>query len=100
MADDEPLTACNPLAGVSEVARPDATDVLPDLPAGFALATDKETLADVALRGFQFPATGGFVPPGMLGHSAGIGLPYHPDRARELLAEAVSNPSFRLPFIY
>ncbi len=54
----------------------------------FALATDRETLADVALLGYAFPATGGFVPSGVVGHSEGIGLPYDPDRARELLAQA------------
>jgi oligopeptide transport system substrate-binding protein len=54
----------------------------------FALALDRETLADVVLRGYRFPATGGFVPPGMPGHSAGIALPYAPERARRLLAEA------------
>jgi ABC-type oligopeptide transport system substrate-binding subunit len=54
----------------------------------FVLATDKETLAAVAMRGYHFPATGGFVPPGVPGHSAGIGLPYDPERARQLLAEA------------
>lgn len=31
---------------------------------------------------------GGFIPPGMPGHSPAIGLPYDPDRARRLLAEA------------
>jgi ABC-type oligopeptide transport system substrate-binding subunit len=54
----------------------------------FALATDKEALAHVTLRGFAFPATGGFVPPGMPGHSPGIGLRYDPAQARLLLAEA------------
>ena len=54
----------------------------------FTLATDRETLADVAGRGYRFPATGGFVPPGMPGHSPGIGLPHDPERARHLLAEA------------
>jgi ABC-type transport system substrate-binding protein len=54
----------------------------------FVLATDRETLADVAMNGYVFPATGGFVPPEMPGHSAGIGLPYDPELARHLLAEA------------
>jgi oligopeptide transport system substrate-binding protein len=54
----------------------------------FTLATDRETLADITLRGYAFPATGGFVPPGMPGHSPGIGLPYDPEEARYLLAEA------------
>jgi ABC-type oligopeptide transport system substrate-binding subunit len=54
----------------------------------FALATDRAMLADVTLRGYAFPATGGLVPPGMPGHSPGIGLLYDPQAARRLLAEA------------
>ena len=54
----------------------------------FALATDRETLAHVALRGYTFPAMGGLVPPGMPGHSPTIGLRYDPEAARKLLAEA------------
>ena len=54
----------------------------------FVMATDRERLADVVLRGYSSPATGGFVPPGMPGHSAGTGLPYEPARARQLLTEA------------
>jgi oligopeptide transport system substrate-binding protein len=54
----------------------------------FVLATDRGTLVDGVLRGTAFPATGGYVPPGMLGHSEGIALPYDPAGARELLAEA------------
>jgi ABC-type oligopeptide transport system substrate-binding subunit/DNA-binding SARP family transcriptional activator len=54
----------------------------------FALAVDGETLASVILRGCVFPVTGGFIPPGMPGHAANIGLSYDPGRARRLLAEA------------
>jgi oligopeptide transport system substrate-binding protein len=54
----------------------------------FVLAADRQTLVDVVWRGYHFPATGGFIPPGMPGHSAGAGLPYNPERARQLLTEA------------
>jgi oligopeptide transport system substrate-binding protein len=53
-----------------------------------AMATDRETLANVTLGGLHAPATGGFVPPGMPAHAADIGLPYDPERARRLLALA------------
>jgi ABC-type oligopeptide transport system substrate-binding subunit len=69
-----------------DVSRPPFDD--PRVRRAFVLAADRETLADVVLRGYFSPATGGFVPPGMPGHSAGIGLPYDPDQARQLLAEA------------
>ena len=69
-----------------DVSRPPFDDLR--VRRAFALATDRETLADVILRGYDAPATGGFVPPGMPGHSPGIGLPYDPDRARKLLAAA------------
>ncbi|MFQ5813768.1 MAG: ABC transporter substrate-binding protein, partial [Anaerolineae bacterium] len=71
---------------IFEGRRPPFDD--PRMRRAFALATDREMLADVVEKGLSLPATGGFVPPGMPGHSAGIGLPYDPDRARHLLAEA------------
>jgi oligopeptide transport system substrate-binding protein len=54
----------------------------------FVMATDKQALADIYRRGWYVPATGGFVPPRMPGHSPDIGLPYDPPEARRLLAEA------------
>jgi oligopeptide transport system substrate-binding protein len=54
----------------------------------FVLATDREALADVVMKGSAFPATGGLVPLGMPEHSAGIGLPYDPEQGQQLLAEA------------
>ncbi len=52
------------------------------------LATDREALADSALQGRVAPATGGLSPQGMPGHVPNIALPYAPERARQLLAEA------------
>jgi oligopeptide transport system substrate-binding protein len=69
-----------------DATRPPFND--PRVRQAFALATDQETLADVVLGGYDLPATGGFVPPGMPGHSPDIGLPYDPAQARQLLAEA------------
>ena len=54
----------------------------------FVLAMDRERMTDAALGADSTPATGGFIPVGMPGHSAGIGLPYDPQQARDLLAEA------------
>jgi len=53
-----------------------------------ALSTDQETLVDVVLGGHLVPATGGYLPPGMPEHSPGMALPYDPEGARQLLAEA------------
>jgi ABC-type oligopeptide transport system substrate-binding subunit/DNA-binding SARP family transcriptional activator len=69
-----------------DVSRPPFDD--PRVRRAFVLAADKEKFADVVMQGYAFPATGGFVPPGMPGHSAGVGLPHDLDQARSLLAEA------------
>ena len=53
-----------------------------------ALGADREELANMVLRGMCAPGSGGFVPPGMPGHSPQIGFPYDPDRARQLLIAA------------
>lgn len=53
-----------------------------------ALALNKDELAYLAMRGYVDPASGGFVPPGMPGHSPGVSFPYDPQRARRLLAAA------------
>jgi oligopeptide transport system substrate-binding protein len=69
-----------------DLRRPPFDD--PRVRRAFAMAIDKERLASVILGGHSFPATGGYIPSGMPGHSPEIGLPYEPEQARELLAEA------------
>jgi ABC-type oligopeptide transport system substrate-binding subunit/class 3 adenylate cyclase len=69
-----------------DMSRPPFDDVR--VRQAFVLATDRQILGDVIWRGYVFPATGGFIPPGMPGHSMGVGLPYDPQRARRLMAEA------------
>jgi ABC-type oligopeptide transport system substrate-binding subunit/class 3 adenylate cyclase len=54
----------------------------------FVMAVNRETLANQVLDGFLVPATGGFVPPTIPGHSPGIGLPYDPAQARQLMTQA------------
>jgi len=54
----------------------------------FVHAVDRESIAKEAWQGQRLPGTGGFVPPGMPAHSAGIGLAHDPDQAQRLLAEA------------
>jgi len=54
----------------------------------FAMTIDQGKLTNVALRLSGSPAMGGYIPPGILGHSPDIGLPFDPEQARRLLAEA------------
>jgi ABC-type oligopeptide transport system substrate-binding subunit len=53
-----------------------------------AHAIDREKIANVIMHGYRDPATGGFIPPGIPGHSPNIALQYDPDLANKLLSEA------------
>ncbi len=54
----------------------------------FAMTFDRQGVAARFGMAIHRPTHGGFLPPGMPGHSPTIGLPYDPARARQLLAEA------------
>ena len=54
----------------------------------FIHAVDRAELARSASQGLYAEASGGFVPPGMVGHTPGIGLEFNPDLARRYLSEA------------
>ncbi|MBM2843306.1 MAG: 4-phytase, partial [Anaerolineales bacterium] len=54
----------------------------------FVHSIDRDDFVREAAVVYLRPAKGGFLPPGMAGHSASIGLTYDPDEARRLLAEA------------
>ncbi len=53
-----------------------------------AMTFDREQTTILGGADITKPPYGGFIPPGMPGHSPAIGLPYDPERARWLLAEA------------
>jgi len=65
-----------------------------------AMAIDKSKL-NAILHGGQVPA-GSFVPPGMMGHSKSVGLPYDPARAKaELRASGVDTTRpLQLEFVF
>jgi oligopeptide transport system substrate-binding protein len=58
----------------------------PDVRRAFAMATDREKLAREIES--KLPATGGYIPPSLPGHSPNMGLPYDPEEARRILAAA------------
>jgi oligopeptide transport system substrate-binding protein len=69
-----------------DTTRPPFAD--PRVRRALALSCDRVRLAHGLLKGLSTPATGGFVPPGMPGHSPDIGLKFDPTEGRMLLAEA------------
>ena len=82
----------------------------PRLRRAFGHATNPEAVPEATLGSYVFPALGGFVPTGIPGHLPDIALPYDPERARQLLAEAgypggtgfppvtwLTVPGFRIP---
>jgi len=61
-----------------------------------AMAMDRQSMAE---RWGVRPAAGGLVPPGMPGHTPGLALPYDPQHARRLLAEAGYPEGHGLPLL-
>lgn len=63
----------------------------------FTMAFDRQKYIDVVLHGHALPAAGPY-PPGLPGFNYGLnGLPYDPERARQLLAESEYGGAQGLP---
>lgn len=63
----------------------------------FAAATNKEGIANILRKRMVTPATG-ILPPGFPGHNDALkGIPYDPERARQLLSESSYKEADRLP---
>jgi oligopeptide transport system substrate-binding protein len=69
-----------------DMSRPPFDD--PCVRGALVLATDRETLANTVAGLGAVAATGGFIAPAIPGHCAGSALPYDPEGARLLLADA------------
>jgi ABC-type oligopeptide transport system substrate-binding subunit/serine/threonine protein kinase len=82
---------------VMDVSRPPFDDLR--VRQAFALAIDRDALCNIILKGHAPPASGGLVPPGIPGHSAGIGLGYDPEQAKKLMAEAGYPGGSRFPAV-
>jgi oligopeptide transport system substrate-binding protein len=54
----------------------------------FVHAIDRNSIVEEASQGTYLPAVGGFIPPGMPGHSRDIGLEFNPEKAKNLLGQA------------
>jgi oligopeptide transport system substrate-binding protein len=65
----------------------------------FAMAIDRESLANAMFKGYELAGTGGFVPPGMPGYTPDIGIVFDPVRARRLLEESGFSQNLSLPGI-
>jgi len=85
---NELMTGVNLCTGfmVFDVTQPPFDDV--KVRQAFTMAFDRQKFIDVVLSGRALPAIG-LYPPGLPGFNIGLqGLPYDPERARQLLAES------------
>jgi len=98
---NELLTGVNLCTGfvVFDVTQPPFDDL--KVRQAFTMAFDRQKYLDVVLSGRALPAIGLF-PPGLPGFNIGLqGLPYDPERARELLAESkYGGPENLPPIVY
>ena len=98
---NELLTGVNLCTGfvVFDVTQPPFDDL--KVRQAFTMAFNRQKYLDVVLNGRSLPAIGIF-PPGLPGFNIGLqGLPYDPERARELLAESkYGGPDNLPPIVY